>query len=229
MSNATKNLAVLSVTAGTKHVCSDNAMIDSGSGYNVVAWDRDAQEPVYYWEHTGRGVSDDWVKPEVNANAEEQQQFAKYIEALALFDWVTGSAKGAGSIVSGRTVEVYKGRKAPLGTYEVVTIGDGQYGPYVHLRDQSGKWFSYISQSNVRVVIDWTTHYATKRGMPFSNDERAIVAKMAVLGWDATGWAILADHIEDNRGDAVGYFFRRILASAKPSQLKPSQYDITRR
>ena len=45
------NHAILSVTETTFHVHSDNAMIDSGSGFIVSCWDRGNQKPVEFCVH----------------------------------------------------------------------------------------------------------------------------------------------------------------------------------
>ncbi len=51
---------------------------------------------------------------------------------------------------TGEAVDVYRGRKCPKGRYTIVDRGSGQYGPWAHLRNESGEVVRFVSAENFR-------------------------------------------------------------------------------
>jgi hypothetical protein len=189
--------AILAVHPHQFRVSSDNAMLDSGSGFLVECWDRTNRKPVTFSVHTGRdfhGPDDTWdTKPDANATDEDRAENTAYLAAHDFVKNVLAAAETAHRIEQGRTVEVHKGRKCPKGRYEVTAHRQGNYGPYVNLRTPDGKYHNYISVENVRVVPDYATAFRTK-------DTAAILGllvKTAEEGFSPTAWGVLADYIEE--------------------------------
>lgn len=190
--------AILKVEPHQFHVHSDNAMIDSGSGFLVICWDRTNRKPACFHVHTGRqfcGPDDTWdVEPDETATPEDRAENEAYLAAQTFVKNILRSAEDAHKIQQGRAVEVYKGRKCPKGVYEVVSHRQGNYGPYVNLRDAAGKYYNYVSVENVRPVPDYAAAFKTKDTEPVLG----ILVKTAEDGFSATGWGILADYIEEH-------------------------------
>jgi hypothetical protein len=109
----------------------------------------------YSW--TSTAVVD--ATPEVVAAYEAYQAARREAETLGQFklNLAEGERKAA-EVCKGATVEVFKGRKVPVGTTgECIWVGDGRYGPRCGVRDEHGE-AHWTALSNVRVVPgheDW--------------------------------------------------------------------------
>jgi hypothetical protein len=91
-----------------------------------------------------------WIQ---EARARFHQLLAPFHAQLRDAKEAERAARAACEIRKGRTVEVFKGRKVPVGTRGVVIwLGAGAYGARVGVKDASGT-VHWTSATNVRVVL----------------------------------------------------------------------------
>jgi hypothetical protein len=196
-------LKVLAVRPHTFRVHSDNAMIDSGSGFYVECFDRLNLSHKSIPVHTGREGGGDWtVPPDVDAEERDRQLDAAFFAAESIMAEAHKWYENAHFITHGCTVEVVKGRKAPKGRYEVTLHAQGNYGPYVNLRDAAGKRYNYISVGNVKVVPNLADEFIKSAAFrKLGNEFLSFVTTVAEHGFTETAWGIFADWVEQT--DAV--------------------------
>lgn len=174
----------------------ENTVVLSVMAYRWEAhWDSGQPDTdgwkVWLWDGIRATVVDcfDEVAPTVTASTEDIRNHA-VVSALSTFlHNVRKSAESALYVNVGSQVEVYKGRKTPKGRYEVVKHALGDYGPYVNLRDPSGKYYSFVSMNNVRVIPNYIPTLSTKldsRLVPF-------IVSWLVSGCDMTSIAAMID------------------------------------
>jgi hypothetical protein len=189
---------VISSHPHTFRVSSDNAMIDSGSGFIVECWDAVNHKPKTHRVHTGRCGDGCPTMPEPNATPEHICLYAAYNAASSLVYDAQNAAENAHLLNRGVIVDVVRGRKVPKGRYEVADHRQGQYGPYVNLRDATGRYYTYVSVENVKVVPDYSKSFDSRRFASLHSALPSFLAKVAEAGWTATAWGILADWIEED-------------------------------
>jgi hypothetical protein len=189
---------VLAVRPTNFRVSSDNAMIDSGSGFYVECWDRVAMEHKSIPVHTGWEGSDTQM-PDVDATDRDRQLDAAYFAAQSILAEFTKQYEDTHFIVHGGTVEVVKGRKCPKGRYEVVKHAQGNYGPYVNLRDAAGKFYNYVSVENIKVVPNFENSFIKSAAFrKIGSEFVSFMTRIAQEGCTETAWGILADWVEQN-------------------------------
>lgn len=145
---------------GHHHVCSDNAMIDSGSYTWFEIWD--GVQVQRHEVYTGRGgvgveVVDDASEGAKTKALAYREAIRTVIGILNAFSDYVKEAKALQVVRSGCKVEVFKGRKVPKGTYYVRYRGEGDYGPYVNLSttpkpELGNKVYNYVNPDNCQVV-----------------------------------------------------------------------------
>lgn len=147
-----------------------------------------------------------WVTNPTWANSEFTLHFT--LPTANYINHVRQRATNAHKIEVGCTVMVTKGRKVPKGLYEVTKFADGQYGPYVNLRDGTGKTsqtYNYVATGNVTVVPNHESWFFSpvglSRGGPFTSEGTAeakfIRAMFKDDFTDPTVWLVYADHIAE--------------------------------
>jgi hypothetical protein len=189
-------LRVLAVRPTEFRVSSDNAMIDSGSGFYVECWDTVNMRHESIAVHTGRG--DGVIPPDVDATDRDRQLDAAYFAAQSIIAEAHRAYTQSHYIVRGMKVDVVKGRKVPKGRYEVTDHRLGNYGPYVDLRDDAGKVYRYVAIDNLKVVPNLDDEFG--RSSTFRRVHPAFpafAARVAEAKFTATAWGILADWVED--------------------------------
>ncbi len=173
-------------------------------------------------------VSD--ATPEIKALAERartaaewfagvQARYAALAAAPQVGDWGVVDPETARV---GDTVEVYKGRKCPKGTYEIAVIGHNDFGPFVHLRDAAGDWHRYINPANLRRPAVSDARLAEAAGLkpgPFTD---RVVAALAA-GNGAGDWTAVTDWLRSNghaeRADILAAVVCRHFAPARTQVL----------
>jgi len=135
----------------TERVSSDHAWIDSGNRVRVTYLDENEmpRSKSFYTDDNDYVFEND-ATPEMMERARRVIQVVNGLQSV--IHGYRNEERQNREVRQGDTVEVYKGRKAPKGRYEIVAMGNGNYGPYYNLRDASGKWYSYISVDNCRKV-----------------------------------------------------------------------------
>lgn len=189
---------VINAYETTFRVSSDHAMLDSGSGFVVEMWNRRTRRPEVHNVRTGWEMESYPIMPEPNATARDLELYNVYEAALNFIKDAHGRAEQALYIQQGRRVRVVKGRKCPKGEYEVVAHRQGDYGPYVNLRADDGKYYSYVAVSNVEVIPDNTAAFATPGYRAKHFDLPAMMGKTADEGFTPFAWGVLADWFEDH-------------------------------
>lgn len=219
-----ENCVVIDAYPEEHRVSSDHAWLDSGSGYRVVMWDRVAGLPRTDYVSTGWGDGPFPAMPTPNATDRERLLHTIHGAARAFMKTALGTAEKAHYLQPGRRVRVTRGRKVPLGEYEVTRHDQGNYGPYVDLRDAAGTTYRYVSVENIEVIPDYAPLFATKGYQGKHADLSAMMAETAAKGFTATAWGILADWIEDKElpcksGPAADFAqaIRAIIADADKS------------
>ena len=142
---------VLDTRSYTRHVHSDNAMIDSGFAMRSPSGTGTGPDEDYGLGRDMGGVSYDF---QIDATPEVVAQAAR---SKALFGWLESVRQAAKdrekaveadkSISKGRKVEVFKGRKVPKRTYFVVRTGESSYGPYIDLSTEPNGFGKFTSSS----------------------------------------------------------------------------------
>jgi hypothetical protein len=133
-------------------VSSDRAMLDTGYSMLVTLWDgvRGWTEDLY--------TDDRDVEAEADVGGEGAAAYERWNKVRV---WLLGQRAAAykhidahKQINRGDVVEVFKGRKCPLGVYRVVRVGDGQYGAYADLDPAGGgKAVRFVSLGNMRKQV----------------------------------------------------------------------------
>ncbi len=189
-----------------RRVSSDHAWIDSGQVFSVKFWNAEEGRV----DHRDFSLDDCLVEVTNDAPAEFLALADQYEKAMAFLADVRSYVQTHTSILQGSKVQVFKGRKCPKGVYEVARQGTSEYGPWLHLRDESGKWYNYINADNVKPVADLSrvekmvAKHLPAKYAPFVAE---IVAKANIFStrnfsniveFDATGWKVLADALADD-------------------------------
>lgn len=156
---ATHQGRVLEIQRSTYHVPSDNAMIDSGERSDAKVW----QDGRVDWVNLTHGRGGDWATADVDADettqqmAREYEAFVNWMKSLraAIYNHNKAVAEGQ-KIVRGCRVRVVRGRKVKKGTeWFVHTMGNGDYGPYVHLAQNMngvGEFVRYVNPENLERI-----------------------------------------------------------------------------
>jgi len=100
----------------------------------------------------------------------------------------------------GDMVQVFKGRKIPLGVYKIDRLGIGNYGPYADLRDASGNVHRYIAVGNFRHTPEGLIAVRKKRVLdncPQGQGETVWSLLFPKGEYDGDKLPILCDYIED--------------------------------
>jgi hypothetical protein len=158
--------AVLSSEPYTYHVPSDNAMIDSGNGQRVTYWSKGQVMTEEFC--TGREMAGFYTfvidaDDDTRALATGWAVWAGWFAALATTDSKNKERRRKWSeIQHGSRVRVVKGRKVPIGSeWYVCNMGDGQFGPYVHLSSMPaafGDFKKFINPDNLKVIDPEPSH-----------------------------------------------------------------------
>lgn len=204
----------------TVRVSSDHAWIDSGNRVMVIYVDDDGmpRTQTYYTDDNGYVFEND-ATPEMVARATKMFRVVNHLKNL--IHGYQSEERQNREVRQGDTVEVFKGWKAPKGLYEVVAMGNGDYGPYYNLRDKSGKWFSFINRDNCRKanVVPANVIEETKGEESFI---RAMIARpndIALVG-------AYADWLQQ-QGNTDGEYLSAWVVAGCPDL--PSVYDLTRK
>ncbi len=125
------------------------------------------------------------LPPITQLGYEDSLKYQTYQKAVA---WVASEMYRVRPDVyfdKGDTVEVFKGRKVPKGTYTVVDEGKGDYGPYVNLRSPGGGGvYRFVTPGNCRRVIRSTpldAHLKAIREAP-GHDKLEKGTRLQILG-----------------------------------------------
>jgi hypothetical protein len=189
-------LRVLAVRPTEFRVSSDNAMIDSGSGFYVECWDTVNMRHESLAVHTGRG--DGVIPPDVDATDRDRQLDAAYFAAQSIIAEAHRAYTQSHYIVRGMKVDVVKGRKVPKGRYEVTDHRLGNYGPYVDLRDDAGKVYRYVAIDNLKVIPNIEANFRLSPVFQKAHESfPTFIARVAEEKFSATAWGILADWVQD--------------------------------
>lgn len=228
---------VLSSRRTTVHVSSDHAMIDSGNRLRVTYWNADAWavSSIDYRTDDHDVVARVDAGPDVRDLAIRYRKMAAWWRGVldrytALVEpvvvgtsasyWTAG--QDLTNIRVGDVVEVYKGRKCPLGTYEVALIGENDYGHYVHLRDAAGVWHRYINPDNLRRPAPTTAQLAEAAGV--GGEFGAILTGVLAMGCTAHDWLVVADWLRDKGKDDDAMILRGLVAARY--QLRPEEAGV---
>lgn len=203
--------AVLRVERVTVNVSSDHAFLDSGNRIRVEYWDgRCAQAADYR-------TDDNDVRAEVDAAPELVERVRRfrilqrcwgvcmtnYAAAVEPVRVYRSQVVGFTSNVSrGDRVEVFKGRKAPNGTYTVLRSGEGSYGPYLDLRAEDGREVRYVNPENCRkpaVTEEAVRAIVVATLASYPGLEDFAVAALQQRG--AAGWLVAADWLREQGRD----------------------------
>lgn len=211
------------------HVPSDNAMIDDGTGWELVVWTGHSVRTVRI--ATGRDGGGCYTTPTVDASPEIQILAARWKMVQYWFNALRtektnydNRLKHAAKIKPGDRVQVFKGRKVPKGVYYVVKMGESRYGPYVNLSTQPGgfgDYFTFVSKDNVRKLPEDVT--TSPEGVvpapghiaPYIDAEAYQTARSAALG-DKAAFHALFDKAYDAGAPAavleeLGWFVKAAL------------------
>jgi hypothetical protein len=93
----------------------------------------------------------------IDATEEVRAAAAEWNQVNYAIQNTEANLRMAMDIQHGREVKVFKGKKVPLGVYEVVNITEGNFGPQANLRDKAGNRYNYIALGNM--VVNNPTQY----------------------------------------------------------------------
>jgi hypothetical protein len=180
-------------------VSSDHAMIDSGYRTLVTLWDGTRS-----WTQALRD-DDNSIDVAVDVSDEARAAYQEWKNVVA---WVFEERqsyqrhlKTQQGFRAGDTVEVFKGRKAPKGTYTVINVGENSYGKYAFLQDGAGTIYRYVNLDNLR-----KQHQPWEALVAWTKDATAInlatAASKADTGYysrakRAQAYLVLADRLEE--------------------------------
>jgi hypothetical protein len=121
------------------------------SDFYAVVWNREKQHTERIIFATTRG----WTYPNnavVDATPEVKAEYNAWCERMRAKAKAEREAKEAATPRKGKTLEVVKGRKVPVGTRGIcIWMGSGQYGERVGIKDDAGN-VHWTAMTNVKVV-----------------------------------------------------------------------------
>jgi hypothetical protein len=142
--------------------------------------------------------------------AEKARVAELYTEARKFVAQIETPTKFLSGVCRDRNCSVVKGRKVPKGGgYRVTYVGSGQFGDFANILGPDGKEYKFVSLSNlVREVEDGEVKPYQDRFWGVLADDRAKQIAARIIKGDADGWGVLADLVQELRGDEFGGIFR---------------------